>query len=278
MYTSAELDSEVETALAGWVDAIRAHDREAIEWIHDDDFTCIELGGSLMDRRTHIEMELQTADIEMRFSDVRNHGFDDTVVTWARQSLRGTVPTGFFENELAVSTESQIEFVFTLVWRRHPEGLRVHTFHATQLEPAEAEVGETLLRTMLEWQRGFGPDKDREILERVHHRDFVWTGHDGSRMGRHEHIEAELKSDITNELVEFESTVLGDTAVSVGRLLLGGTFRSEGSTEDAIAQVNNVTATGERIEVAFTLTWKREGTVWQAWAVHLNFVPRGGGS
>lgn len=127
------LDVQVSTALAGWAEAIRSHDRATLEWIHDEDFTCIELGGTFMDKATHIAMEMQARDIEMEFFDVKNREFDDIVITWARQTLRGVVPGHDFNEDVSDAALDGIEFVFTLVWRKTADGLRVYTFHASSV-------------------------------------------------------------------------------------------------------------------------------------------------
>jgi hypothetical protein len=135
MYETSEqqLDNEVARTLQIWTDAIARHDRVTLERIHDDDFTCIELAGTSMDRATHIEMELKADDIAMEFFDVRNHGFQDTVITWARQTISGKIPGAELEDDLTDETLTGIEFVFTLVWRRAADGLQVYTFHASRV-------------------------------------------------------------------------------------------------------------------------------------------------
>jgi hypothetical protein len=127
---SAALDREVEQALQYWVTGIVTHDRKIIERVHDEDFYCIELGGP-MDRRTHIEMELRTADVEMEFFDLASRGFGEIVVTWGRQTLKAIIPAENFNKYLIRQARDGIEFSFTLVWRRDPAGLRVLTFHAS---------------------------------------------------------------------------------------------------------------------------------------------------
>lgn len=128
------VDERVDHALAEWSEAIKSHDEESLERIHDDEFTCIELGGTFMDKATHIAMELQAKDVEMNFHDVRNREMGDVIITWARQTLRGIVPGHEFNDpNLSTAAAEGVEFVFTLVWRKTAEGLRVHTFHASSI-------------------------------------------------------------------------------------------------------------------------------------------------
>jgi hypothetical protein len=130
---SAALDREVEQTLQYWVTGIVTHDRKIIERIHDEDFYCTELGGP-MDRRTHIEMELRTAEVEMEFFDLTTHGFGEIVLTWGRQTLKAAIPAESFNDCLVRQARDGLEFSFTLVWRRDEAGLRVLTFHASPID------------------------------------------------------------------------------------------------------------------------------------------------
>jgi hypothetical protein len=130
---SAALDLEVEQTLRCWVTGIVTRDRKIIERLHDEDFYCTELGGP-MDRRTHIEMELRTADVEMAFFGLTTRGFGEIVVTWGRQTLKAAVPAENFKESLVKQARDGLEFSFTLVWRRDQAGLRVLTFHASPID------------------------------------------------------------------------------------------------------------------------------------------------
>lgn len=129
-----------------------------------------------------------------------------------------------------------------------------------------------IANVLAEWQDAFGPRKNVEVLERVHHPEFVWTGADGSRMNRTEHIAAELQSDITNEIVELRTVARSGSAVSVGRIRLGGVFRSDTADRSTLDQINDATAQAGLIEIAFTMTWIREDIGWQVIAVHFSIV------
>jgi hypothetical protein len=137
----------------------------------------------------------------------------------------------------------------------------------------EDKQTETELRAvMAQWRHAFGPAKDRGVLERVHHPHFVWTGADGSRMDREAHIAAELDSEITNELIELHCRRYGDLAVSVGRIRLAGTFRSEQAGQSTLEQINALTVNSGSTDIAFTMTWMRESDNWQVLAVHFSMA------
>jgi hypothetical protein len=139
----------------------------------------------------------------------------------------------------------------------------------------DRQIEKELRDVMAQWRDAFGPAKDRHILERIHHPDFVWTGADGSRMDRDAHIAAELESEITNELVELVCRRYGDIAVSVGRARLAGTFRSEQAGQSTLDQINELTANAGSTDIAFTMTWKRESGDWRVLAIHFSLVALG---
>jgi hypothetical protein len=139
----------------------------------------------------------------------------------------------------------------------------------------DKQTEKELREVMAQWRNAFGPAKDRRVLESIHHPDFVWTGADGSRMDREAHIAAEIESDITNELVEMDCRRYGDIAVSVGRVRLAGTFRSEQAGQSTLDQINELTVNSGFTDIAFTMTWKHESGSWRVLAIHFSLVALG---
>jgi hypothetical protein len=91
-------------------------------------------------------------------------------------------------------------------------------------------------------------------------------------MDREAHIAAELDSEITNELIELHCRRYGDLAVSVGRIRLAGTFRSEQAGQSTLEQINALTVNSGSTNIAFTMTWMRESDNWQVLAVHFSMA------
>lgn len=140
------------------------------------------------------------------------------------------------------------------------------------LSEASSPEAQEIAAVLEEWLEAFGPEKNPDVLERVHHPDFVWTGADGTRMGRAEHIAAELKSGITNELTDLEITSWHRSGVSIGRIVLSGEFRSDTARQSTLDQINDATVRTGSTEIAFTMTWLRENVDWQVVAVHFSLV------
>ncbi|WP_224389551.1 nuclear transport factor 2 family protein [Pseudonocardia sp. ICBG1293] len=123
------MDDEVAAAYERWSEAIGDRGRERLEFIHGDDFVYVGADGYTMDRSQHIAMEL-VADLEHVVAvDVVAVDLGRVVVASGRHNIKGHIPLEHSGEYSRHFLSTNLDAVFTTVWRRERDGLRAWCMH-----------------------------------------------------------------------------------------------------------------------------------------------------
>ncbi|WP_033293112.1 nuclear transport factor 2 family protein [Amycolatopsis jejuensis] len=238
-----------------WAEALRAKDVAWFESIEDDRFSYLGPDGSRKDKTAHLRIAEHGARGELATTVESAEVFGDIVIVTGEHWVRSEVPDDAgLSTRLTEQMRAGVRVRFSSVWTSQRRLLHHHTTPLRGEPRADEGLAEEIDDVYRQWRTAMS-QRDSAWVERTEHANFHYTGSDGTRKGKRDHIrqvtsarDAEFRTKIRT-VDEY-----GDTVVVTG----DHWARAEVDADQADLAPEIVRAMAAGIDYAFTSVWIRE--------------------